>query len=127
MSGSAVLLRASAVLLLTLVPDLAFAAATNPSGLPLPRFVTVRAKESTVRVGPGYQYNVAWTYQTPLSIDTGMAADKHEVTYAYPVWTGNLWSELIRMDHVRLVFLARLSNLSEGRIDSESRGGQGCN
>jgi len=65
MSGSAVLLRASAVLLLTLAPDLAFAAATNPSGLPLPRFVTVRAKQSTVRVGPGYQYNVAWTYQIP--------------------------------------------------------------
>ena len=77
MSGSAVLLRASAVLLLTLAPALAVApsparaAATNPSGLPLPRFVTVRAKESNVRVGPGYQYNVSWTYQvagTPVEI-----------------------------------------------------------
>ena len=29
--------------------------------------------------------NVAWTYQTPLSIDTGMATDKHEVTDADPV------------------------------------------
>ncbi|MEO8756983.1 MAG: SH3 domain-containing protein [Devosia sp.] len=70
-SGSAVLMRASAVLLLILAPGLAEAAATNPSGLPLPRFVTVRAKESNVRVGPGYQYNVSWTYKvagTPVEI-----------------------------------------------------------
>jgi len=63
-----VLLRILAALSLTLVPALAItpaiAAAANPSGLPLPRFVTVRAKESNVRVGPGYQYNIAWTYQT---------------------------------------------------------------
>src|SRR4029453_8926411 len=76
---------------------------------------------------PGLGSNVAWTYQTPLGIDTGVAADKHEVTDAYPVWTGNLWSELIRMDHVRLVFLTRLSNLREGRVDSEPRGGQNRN
>ena len=64
MNGSAVLLRVLAALALTLVPaGAAFAAATNPSGLPLPRFVTIRAKESNVRVGPGYQYAVSWTYQ----------------------------------------------------------------
>ena len=62
MSGSAVLLRASALILLTLAPTLAVAAAANPSGLPLPRFVTIRAKESNVRVGPGYQYDVTWKY-----------------------------------------------------------------
>src|SRR5207249_4158023 len=76
---------------------------------------------------PGLGPNVAWTYQMPLGIDTGMAADKHEVTDAYPVRTGNLWRELIRMDDVRLVFLARLSHLREGRVDSEPRGGQGGN
>src|SRR5207248_4753458 len=32
----------------------------------------------------------------------------HEVTDAYPVPTGNLWSELIRLDHVRLAFLIRI-------------------
>ena len=57
------LLRALTIAVLTLAPTLALAAATNPSGLPLPRFVTVKAKESNVRVGPGYQYDVAWTYQ----------------------------------------------------------------
>jgi hypothetical protein len=31
------------------------------------------------------------------------------------------------MDHVRLVFLTRLSNLREGRVDSEPRGGQSRN
>ena len=57
------LLRALALLSFVLIPSVAQAAAQNPSGLPLPRFVTVKAKESTVRVGPGYQYDVAWTYQ----------------------------------------------------------------
>jgi len=64
-----VLLRALVLLALTLAPTLAptlvVAAATNPSGLPLPRFVTIKAKASNVRVGPGYQYDVAWTYQVP--------------------------------------------------------------
>lgn len=59
-----VLLRASvAVVLSVLSTTLAIAAAGNPSGLPLPRFVTIRAKESNVRVGPGYQYDIAWQYQ----------------------------------------------------------------
>src|SRR5205085_2947936 len=74
---------------------------------------------------PGLGPNVAWTYQMPLGIDTGMAADKHEVTDAYPVRTGNLWGEFIRMDDVGLMFLARLSHLCEGRINSEPRGSQG--
>jgi hypothetical protein len=56
-----------------------------------------------------------------------MAADKHEVTYTYPMWTGNLWSELIGMDHIRPVFLARLSTLREGRVDSEPWGDQSRN
>ena len=64
-----VLFRVLAALTLVLAPAVGvtpvLAAAANPSGLPLPRFVTVKAKESNVRVGPGYQYNVAWTYQVP--------------------------------------------------------------
>ena len=61
--GVAVLLRATVAVLVALAPTVVVAAATNPSGLPLPRFVTIRAKESNVRVGPGYQYDVAWKYQ----------------------------------------------------------------
>jgi SH3-like domain-containing protein len=61
----AVFLRAALALFLLAAPTLAEAAATNPSGLPLPRFVTIKGKESNVRVGPGYQYDVAWTYQVP--------------------------------------------------------------
>lgn len=65
------LLRALLALSLILFPAVANAAATNPSGLPLPRFVTIKGKESNVRVGPGYQYDVSWTYQvagTPVEI-----------------------------------------------------------
>ena len=61
--GPAVLLRAFfAIGLAVLSRRSAFAAPTNPSGLPLPRFVVIRAKDATVRVGPGYQYDVAWKY-----------------------------------------------------------------
>lgn len=37
-------------------------AAENPSGLPLPRFVTTRSTPINVRVGPGTKYDVAWVY-----------------------------------------------------------------
>jgi SH3-like domain-containing protein len=57
-----VLLRAFFAVALALAPEISLAAATNPSGLPLPRFVTIRSKDATVRVGPGYQYDVAWKY-----------------------------------------------------------------
>lgn len=43
-----------------LVP--AYAQAGNPSGLPLPRFVTTRSDPINVRVGPGTKYDVAWTF-----------------------------------------------------------------
>jgi SH3-like domain-containing protein len=49
----------------------ALAAADNPSGLPLPRFVTTRSNPINVRVGPGTKYGVAWVYVkagTPVEI-----------------------------------------------------------
>jgi len=49
----------------------AIAAATNPSGLPLPRFVSTRSTPINVRVGPGTKYDVAWVYVkagTPVEI-----------------------------------------------------------
>src|SRR5262249_14846171 len=83
----------------------------------------LNGREDVLGLGP----NVAWAYQPPLGIDTGMATDKHEVTDAYPVRTGNLWRELLRMDYVRPPFLTCLSHPCERRVDSESRGGQSRN
>lgn len=37
-------------------------AAKGPSGLPLPRFVSLKAKRVNLRVGPGQDYAVAWLY-----------------------------------------------------------------
>ncbi|MEQ8401167.1 MAG: SH3 domain-containing protein [Roseitalea porphyridii] len=34
----------------------------GPSGLPLPRFVSLKAERVNMRVGPGKQYAVAWRY-----------------------------------------------------------------
>lgn len=48
-------------------PDAGFAAraqaaAKGPSGLPLPRFVSLKAKRVNLRIGPGQDYAVAWLY-----------------------------------------------------------------
>ncbi|GGF40452.1 hypothetical protein GCM10011321_34130 [Youhaiella tibetensis] len=51
------------VLILVLPPAAALGQSTsNPSGLPLPRFVTTRSTPINVRVGPGTKYDVAWVY-----------------------------------------------------------------
>ena len=40
-------------------------AATDSTGLPLPRYVTLRAPEANMRTGPGEQYPIKWTYRRP--------------------------------------------------------------
>ncbi len=57
---------ALSVLLLTLsmLPQLGFAqsASKGPSGLPLPRFVSLKAEKVNLRVGPSTDYAVSWRY-----------------------------------------------------------------
>ena len=38
------------------------AATVGPSGLPLPRFVSLKASQANLRIGPGTTYPVEWTY-----------------------------------------------------------------
>ena len=59
------------LLLATTALDAVAVAAENPSGLPLPRFVTTRSNPINVRIGPGTKYGVAWVYLkagTPVEI-----------------------------------------------------------
>jgi SH3-like domain-containing protein len=61
----------AAVLASLVVAAPAVSAPSNPSGLPLPRFVTTRSTPINVRVGPGTKYDVAWVYVkagTPVEI-----------------------------------------------------------
>jgi SH3-like domain-containing protein len=37
-------------------------AAKGPSGLPLPRFVTLKSKRVNLRIGPGMDYAASWMY-----------------------------------------------------------------
>jgi SH3-like domain-containing protein len=39
------------------------AAAPNPSGLPIPRWVSIRASEANMRTGPGARYPIEWVLQ----------------------------------------------------------------
>jgi SH3-like domain-containing protein len=40
-------------------------AARQSSGLPIPRFVSLRASEANMRAGPGEKYPIKWTYRKP--------------------------------------------------------------
>lgn len=55
----------AALLLLSGIPlfGTSAPAQTNGSGLPLPRFVSLRASEVNMRTGPGVQYPVEWVYR----------------------------------------------------------------
>jgi len=56
----------AALLLLSADGGAAVAASQdNPSGLPLPRFVSTRSSPINVRVGPGTRYDIAWIYLRP--------------------------------------------------------------
>ena len=39
------------------------AKAENPSGLPIPRWVSIRAREANLRTGPGARYPIDWVLQ----------------------------------------------------------------
>lgn len=43
----------------------AAAGEVGPSGLPLPRFVSLKASRINVRLGPGDDYPIAWIYTKP--------------------------------------------------------------
>lgn len=53
---------AAAVLALLFAAPAAPAAETGPSGLPLPRFVSLAADRANLRTGPGFRYPVAWVF-----------------------------------------------------------------
>jgi len=61
---AALLLAAFAALTaLTALPAAPALAQVSGSGLPLPRFVSLRAGEVNLRTGPGVQYPVDWVYR----------------------------------------------------------------
>ena len=65
------LVRSLLTLLIALLLPSAAAAAPEGTGLPLPRFVSLRAAEANLRTGPGVQYPVEWVYnraQLPLEV-----------------------------------------------------------
>lgn len=54
------MLRTVFLILLLMLPQAALAA--NTSGLPLPRFVSLKPEEVNVRTGPGTRYPIQWVY-----------------------------------------------------------------
>jgi SH3-like domain-containing protein len=54
------------VVVFALNAGLPAAAASERSGLPLPRFVSLRSDEVNLRTGPGTQYPVTWIYRRSM-------------------------------------------------------------
>ena len=70
-------MRLTSVLFLLLIfPATLFAA--NGSGLPIPRFVTLKSDDTNIRTGPGTRYPIQWVYHR-----VGMPV---EVIEEYDVW-----------------------------------------
>ena len=56
--------RLAVLLCLLAAPALAQdASILNPSGLPIPRYVSLKSNEINVRVGPGTRYPIKWVYK----------------------------------------------------------------
>lgn len=53
---------ASVALVAMLLPEAVSASLRGPSGLPLPRFVSVKSSKVNVRHGPGTDYAVKWSF-----------------------------------------------------------------
>ncbi|MEX0859906.1 MAG: SH3 domain-containing protein [Cucumibacter sp.] len=64
-SGRGILLLCALLMVLLFVLPSPAQTEIAPSGLPLPRFASLRADEINVRVGPGQRYVVAWIYVQP--------------------------------------------------------------
>lgn len=76
--SQAILSLVLALVLLATSPLAAFAAAENPSGLPIPRWVTTRSNPINVRLGPGTKYGIAWVY-----LKSGMPV---EIIQEFDIW-----------------------------------------
>lgn len=62
LTGLACCALSAALLLAAPAESLAQSANKGPSGLPLPRFVSLKSKKVNLRVGPGTTYAVSWMY-----------------------------------------------------------------
>src|SRR5690625_7287220 len=62
--------------------------APGRSGLPLPRFVSLRANEVNLRAGPGFRYPIEWVYRRsgqPVEV-----VDEYETWRRIRDWEGTL-------------------------------------
>ena len=71
-------IRLATALVLLASPGASPALAATDSGLPVPRFVTLRADKVNVRAGPGARYPVEWVFERK-----GMPV---EIVAEYEVW-----------------------------------------
>ncbi len=102
-----------------LAPALA-PAAPKGTGLPLPRFVSLRASEARLRTGPGVQYPEEWIYQRrglPLEIIA-----EHHTWRKVRDWQGTQgWMHQALLSGDRTLIVTGATRNLRQRPDSESR------
>ena len=90
------------------------------SGLPVPRFVSLKAGRVNVRVGPGEDYKIAWIFTKPgLPIEVVQEYDKGAGTAsAFYTYGGGIGYRI--GTHGRVGVDAELSRRSSERDDSRA-------
>ncbi len=104
---------------LMLVP-VAADAQQGASGLPLPRFVSLRADEANLRTGPGVQYPVEWVYKRK-SIPLEVIAE-FETWRKVRDWQGAQgWMHQSMLDARRNAVVTGLTRSVRAKMDANSR------
>ncbi len=89
------------------------------SGLPLPRFVTLRANEANLRTGPGVQYPVEWVYrrkEIPLEVIA-----EFETWRKVRDWQGAQgWMHQSMLESKRTAVITGLTRSLRARMDANS-------
>ncbi|MDP6785921.1 MAG: SH3 domain-containing protein [Rhodospirillales bacterium] len=94
-------------------------AAPEGTGLPLPRFVNLRANEANMRTGPGVQYPVEWVFVRP-DLPLEVIAE-YRTWRKVRDWQGTQgWMHQSMLDSRRTVIVTGVQRTLRKRGDTES-------
>jgi len=111
--------RAIFLLFLLLAGPILVVAAPEGTGLPLPRFVNLRASEANMRTGPGVQYPVEWVFVRP-DLPLEVIAE-YRTWRKVRDWQGTQgWMHQSMLDNRRTVIVTGVQRTLRKRSDTQS-------
>ena len=102
-------------------PDNLQTVRTGPAGLPLPRFVTLRAPEVNMRTGPGVRYPIEWVYsRAGLPVEV---IDEFETWRRVRDWEGSIgWVHQSMLSGDRKIMVIGHQRMLRRQPESEAVG-----